>query len=344
MQRVILISQGSPFTGINKYAINTHLAFMDKSSLYFLKFRKDHGGYPVGNTINGKYPLSNFPVNLNSLFPRHSYAKFIENVSEQKENGSLVHICSPNVLPIFANDGNILTIHDDFFMSFKNSLNLDLFLMKRLFKQYKNFRQVLTVSNHIKDHLNQIMPGSDITVVYPYISDTFKPLSLDKSHFRRKYNLPLDKKLIISISTGIRRKNINILSSVVKKLGDNYRIVRVGIGIPGSINLQPKDEIEMNEILNASDVFVSPSLDEGFGYPVLEAMKSGISTAISNIDVYKEVSGDFSEYFDPQNIDSMSRAIVNAIDEPTHTKNEKFRWLNNYSKENFVNNMTRVYT
>jgi glycosyltransferase involved in cell wall biosynthesis len=66
---------------------------------------------------------------------------------------------------------------------------------------------------------------------------------------------------------------------------------------------------ELDAVYRAADVFVYPSLYEGFGLPVLEAMARGIPTVASNTSAVPEVSGDAAIGVDPRSV----RAIANGI-------------------------------
>jgi glycosyltransferase involved in cell wall biosynthesis len=63
----------------------------------------------------------------------------------------------------------------------------------------------------------------------------------------------------------------------------------------------------------AAACFVMPSLNEGFGLPVLEAMGRGVPVACSNISAMPEVAGDGARYFDPLDVADIGRAIVDIL-------------------------------
>jgi glycosyltransferase involved in cell wall biosynthesis len=65
----------------------------------------------------------------------------------------------------------------------------------------------------------------------------------------------------------------------------------------------------------AADLLVFPSLYEGFGLPILEAMACGTPVACSNISSMPEIGGEAAAYFDPIDIESMSEAIWRHLDD-----------------------------
>lgn len=69
-------------------------------------------------------------------------------------------------------------------------------------------------------------------------------------------------------------------------------------------------------LYRAADVFVLPSLSEGFGMPVLEAMARGTPVVCADIAPLREVAGDAALYFDPEDTDAIAAAIKRLIGEP----------------------------
>jgi glycosyltransferase involved in cell wall biosynthesis len=64
-------------------------------------------------------------------------------------------------------------------------------------------------------------------------------------------------------------------------------------------------------------VCVVPSLHEGFGLPVLEAMACGTPVACSRIPVFEEVAGDTATYFDPLVIEEMAASVASLLNDRT---------------------------
>ena len=67
---------------------------------------------------------------------------------------------------------------------------------------------------------------------------------------------------------------------------------------------------ELRNIIGASFAMVYPSFFEGFGIPVLEAIKCEVPLAVSNTTSIPEVAGNAAIYFDPSNIESIADSMV----------------------------------
>jgi len=71
--------------------------------------------------------------------------------------------------------------------------------------------------------------------------------------------------------------------------------------------------------------FVLPSLYEGFGLPVLEAMKFGCPVVISDVSSFPEVGGEAAIYFDPQSVDDIAQKIEKVISDENCGRNGQKR-------------------
>lgn len=87
--------------------------------------------------------------------------------------------------------------------------------------------------------------------------------------------------------------------------------VQDGIDLPGFVSNE-----ELARMYRSAEVFVFPSVYEGFGLPVLEAMACGTPVVSSNAASLPEVGGDAVEYFDPYSVEEMAAAIERVLDSP----------------------------
>jgi glycosyltransferase involved in cell wall biosynthesis len=149
---------------------------------------------------------------------------------------------------------------------------------------------------------------------------------------RERYGLG-DAPLVLTVSSALRHKNLDRLLQAFAALeGNGARLVVVGhagrdqealraraaeLGLAGRVVFTGwVEETELEGLYAAADVFVYPSLMEGFGLPVLEAMRREVPVACSNVSALPEVAGDAAEYFDPYDVDSIAAALRRLLESP----------------------------
>lgn len=129
--------------------------------------------------------------------------------------------------------------------------------------------------------------------------------SITKEAARRKYGLPLDKPLIMSVGRLAEVKNHAVLVRALRYL-EEWHLVIVGAGeLESSLKALAQDlnvlgrliflgefkPAEVRELLRAPDVFAFPSRHEAFGFAVLEAAANGLPIVCSDIPAMKEIFG-----------------------------------------------------
>ena len=97
------------------------------------------------------------------------------------------------------------------------------------------------------------------------------------------------------------------------------------------------DSQELANCYSRASLFVHPSLFEGFGLPLLEAMNNNLSLCVSDIPVFKEVCGEEALYFDANNPEDMAlkieRALALAPDKNAFEERlQMFDWSLHFSK------------
>jgi glycosyltransferase involved in cell wall biosynthesis len=74
-------------------------------------------------------------------------------------------------------------------------------------------------------------------------------------------------------------------------------------------------EADLRALYNAAEIFVYPSLLEGFGLPPIEAMSCGLPSILSRTSSLPEVGADAALYVDPASVEEMAQAMLNLLDD-----------------------------
>ncbi len=190
----------------------------------------------------------------------------------------------------------------------------------------KKAKKIIAVSKSTKKDITKFLkiPASKVEVIYEGVDKRVKK----NLKVRKKYNIK--KKFILFIGTLEPRKNIIGLVKAFNKLRKtsvykNYQLVIAGakgwlfkdiFKTVKDLKLSRKvifcDYVPQEDkigLLDAADLFILPSYYEGFGLPILEAMRQGTPVICSNITSMPEVAGQAAVLIDPHKIKDLSQAI-----------------------------------
>ena len=105
------------------------------------------------------------------------------------------------------------------------------------------------------------------------------------------------------------------------------------------------DDEELRTAYSAAAALVLPSLAEGFGIPILEAMAAGTPVICSDIPVFREVAGDAALYFDPHNEEALAQRMLEALDADTRNAYGEMgrTWVNKYSWDRAASATAEIY-
>ncbi|HBS04343.1 MAG TPA: hypothetical protein DEA96_05225 [Leptospiraceae bacterium] len=194
---------------------------------------------------------------------------------------------------------------------------------------------IATVSDHSRDRMIENFPRSKtrISTIYNGIDHAlFKvPSSKDVVAFKKKYKLK--KPFALCVGIGKKHKNVDFVVRSLKTLWDgdldlDLCIAGTGGKLPGYLADALKDfehasririlpffeNSELPLLYASSDIFIMPSLLEGFGFPLAEAMACGVPVVSSNRSSLPEVGGDVPLYFDPEHESELREAVLRILE------------------------------
>lgn len=322
--------------GIGTYIRNLirHLPRIDPAIEYFLLCRpEDEGG------ISSLSPESR-AILVGA--PNYSVSEHVSIPAKLRHLGVDLYHTPHYVLPFFTPCPSVVTIHDVIHLLFPQ------YLPSRMAVHYARFMirralekatVVLTVSASSKrDLLTFFDVNPDKIRVIPNgipvsITESLAPEQLEKI----KERFLISGRTVLFVGNIKPHKNLERLIAAFAKVleqpqYEDLTLIVVGDEISKYPSLRRAverhqvrrsvrffgfvPELTLVALYRLADVFVFPSLYEGFGLPPLEAMANGTPVVTSNISSLPEVVGDAALTVDPYNIDEIAQAIRDVLEDP----------------------------
>ena len=263
--------------------------------------------------------------------------------------GAELFHATEHLLPPFNSARTVLTVHDMIFKLFpETQKRLNFWYLNATMPLYsRRADAIITVSECSKQDIvaHYRLDPAKVTVIYEAAGPEFEPASpAEQEQVRKRYGLP--EQFLIHVGVIEPRKNLTRLVEALQRLRDEgLTIPLVVVGPKGWLyddffrrleQLQVRDAVSFPGYLPLADLAaaysaarlaVTPSVYEGFGLPVLEAMACGTPVVCSSASSLPEIGGDAARYFDPLSIEEMAAAIRTVWTDPDLQSSMRHRGL-----------------
>ena len=306
------------------------LQLIDNENEYYIFVKPDEDRDCISETRNFKIveiPEFNYVIWEQILLPYYAH----------KYKLDILH-CTSNTAPLILSTPLILTLHDVIFMEKSTEKNTSTSYQKygNLYRKWlvpkivKKCKSIITISEVEKANIIKTLGLKDeaVTVVHNGVSRRFgiKPSLEVVKEIRAEFGLNDD--YFLFLGNVEPRKNVkNTVKAFVSFAEQNPTVKLVITGLKESFIVDILNEINKIELLNRivltgfvndttllalysdAKVFLYPSLREGFGLPILEAMAFGIPVVTSNISAMPEVAGNAAFMINPYSVEEITEGM-----------------------------------
>jgi glycosyltransferase involved in cell wall biosynthesis len=316
--------------GTETYAreLLNHLAVIDQDNTYYIFVNRETAEWTLPNQPNFKRVVC--PIKATRRAARYTYEQVILPLQLLALHIDLVHSLG-YVGPLFTPCPAVVTLPDLNFINLGDAASMTGTRKRTLafFATHaaQRAKHVITLSEFSKTEIVKYLglAKEKITAILLGTGTNFNNAqNEDWEIVKTRYNLPA--RYVMAFGGGYAHKNIPRLIQAFAQSGEYLPqlLVLVGRLAPGldaqtlaaeagiqsrvmSLNYLPGNHVKA--ILEHADLFVLPSLYEGFGLTILEAQACNVAVACSHIASIPEVAGEGAVYFDPKSIGDMAAVI-----------------------------------
>lgn len=358
-------------TGVGEYArcLLKSLTEFDRENHYWLFIKEDqceqyNPGRENFHIVPQSRILHNRMIRLlweQTALPLHLLRRKIELLHS-------IHYTTPWIAPC----KRVITFHDMTFYLFpeKHTWIKRLFFQSIIPVSIKKANHIFADSKNTKADIIKILDISPakIDVVYLAADSNYRPFNIESLDLNLKKKYGIRFPYILYVGTLEPRKNVSRLIQAYHRLSTEtsleHQLVIAGkkgwaykgiFDMVGSLDQRTQEKIiftgyvpedDLPSLYNAADLFVYPSLYEGFGIPPLEAMACGIPVIASNISSIPEVVGDAGILVDPRDTQAIFEAMQEVLKNRelrAELKRKGIQAAKTFSREKMAQEILAVY-
>ncbi len=314
--------------GTETYAISLlrSLASVDQENEYWIFVNRESAEMDLPESPRFHRVICR--VSSTNRFNRYGWEQFMLPMQLRSHRIDLVHSLG-YVGPLLSVCPCIVTIPDLNYVALRDTLPLGKRVALRFFstQSARRSNHVITISNFSKDKISGLLRINPDKITVTYLGPRIETASLATDNWSRlKDHYGIEEPYVIAFGGKALHKNILRLVHAFSEIKEQFphRLILIG-HVPTNVQLSLEmaregmtgriiatgyvPEEEILPLLSHADLFVLPSLYEGFGMPVVEAQQAGVAVACSNAGSLPEVGGEGALYFDPMSVDDMIRVM-----------------------------------
>lgn len=330
--------------GIGRYTreLVQALVATDSTNQYRLFSAKPPAKLPVPHPLPRARNVVYRPAPLDERWLYRLWYRLRLPLPVQWVTGQLDLFHSPDFVlpPVSGRIPTLLTVHDLSFIHYPHTFpeRLVTYLNQVVPWSIGRASHVLADSEATRQDLMTIwqVPAAKITVLYSGVHERFQPVTdvAKITAVRQKYDLH-DWPYILSVGTLQPRKNYQMLIRAFQPLADklpHHLVISGGKGwlydemlaevarqgLNGRVHfIGFVDDADLPTLYSTADLFVFPSLYEGFGLPLLEAMGCGTAVLTANASSLPEVAGEAARLLPPDDLAAWTENIHALLTDPS---------------------------
>lgn len=239
--------------------------------------------------------------------------------------------------PAWGRFRRVVTVHDLIYARFPEAHAgiRDLGMRVLVPLAVRRSQRVIAISQSTRADLIELLgvPAGKIDVVPQGLGISRSTEPSSEAEVRGRLGLG-ERVVVLSLSAKRPHKNLAALIGALARIPEERRPLLVLPGYPTAYEAELRERAraagvqgdvrfmdwvsgeELEGLWGIAGAFVYPSLYEGFGLPVLEAMARGVPVACSNASSLPEVAGDAARLFDPRDADDLATAIDDVLADP----------------------------
>jgi mannosyltransferase len=301
--------------GASRYWYELSSRLIQSGVVVYQLRRQDTTPNPWGTALNPECSIPASKININ--IARYLDCKFPNELKSQKRY--FVFHSSHYRVPLDKSVANVVTVHDFTYEMYKSGLALAVHVWQKK-RAIQHADVVICISEFTKTQLLNFYPefsNKRIEVIHHGVGAEF---------FCQDSRPKVPSNEIVFLGARDIYKRFDLAIDAIRHLADNVlAVVGPGLSTEEKADLDAKipgrwqyygrlSDDELGSLYNRAFCFLYPSDSEGFGLPLLEAMRAGCPVVCSNLTVFPEVAGNAALFADEQTGAAYAQQIVRLGD------------------------------